>query len=121
LIDEALRYVFSRYAVDPERIALGGFSDGASYALSLGLSNAWLFRYILAFSPGFMAPIRIGENVQVFISHGTRDKVLPIEPCSRRIVRTLRRHAVGIRYREFDGPHTIRPEMKRAALEMFLG
>src|SRR5436305_1145280 len=37
-IDECLDNVFSRYAIDPQRVALGGFSDGASYALSLGLS-----------------------------------------------------------------------------------
>src|SRR4051812_9627218 len=49
-IDECLGHVFSRYAVDESRIALGGFSDGASYALSLGLSNGLLFPYILAFS-----------------------------------------------------------------------
>lgn len=31
-----------------------GFSDGASYALSLGLPNGNLFSHIVAFSPGFM-------------------------------------------------------------------
>ena len=36
LIDRALEQTFSRYAVAPERVAVGGFSDGASYALSLG-------------------------------------------------------------------------------------
>ena len=38
-LDRALEYVFSRYAIDPERLAIGGFSDGASYALTLGLVN----------------------------------------------------------------------------------
>ena len=42
-----------RYAVDPSRVAVGGFSDGASYALSLGLTNGDLFTHVLAFSPGF--------------------------------------------------------------------
>ncbi len=31
-----------------------GFSDGASYALSLGVPNGDLFTHIVAFSPGFM-------------------------------------------------------------------
>jgi poly(3-hydroxybutyrate) depolymerase len=35
LIDQALAQTFSRYAVDPTRIAIEGFSDGASYALSV--------------------------------------------------------------------------------------
>src|SRR5918911_5524024 len=55
-IDRALSVVFSRYAVDPSHLAVGGFSDGASYALSLGLTNGDLFTHVLAFSPGFAAP-----------------------------------------------------------------
>jgi hypothetical protein len=35
-IDGALESTFSRYAVDPARVAVGGYSDGASYALSWG-------------------------------------------------------------------------------------
>jgi poly(3-hydroxybutyrate) depolymerase len=38
-IDAALRYTFERVAVNPERVALGGLSDGGAYALSLGLSR----------------------------------------------------------------------------------
>src|SRR5919107_720740 len=34
MIDRALEQTFSRYAIDPARLAIGGFSDGASYALS---------------------------------------------------------------------------------------
>src|SRR5215212_11862695 len=34
LIDRALEQTFSRYAIDPARLAIGGFSDGASYALT---------------------------------------------------------------------------------------
>src|SRR3954465_4246317 len=37
--DQALQFVFERYFVDTEHIAIGGFSDGASYALCLGLTN----------------------------------------------------------------------------------
>jgi poly(3-hydroxybutyrate) depolymerase len=42
-LNRALEYVFARLAVDPARVALGGFSDGASYAISLGLANGDLF------------------------------------------------------------------------------
>src|SRR5260221_14276362 len=53
-IDRALARVFDTVSVDPARIAVGGFSDGASYALSLGLVNGDLFRRVVAFSPGFI-------------------------------------------------------------------
>ena len=120
-IDKCLDEVFSRYAIDPERIAIGGFSDGASYALSLGLSNGSLCRYILAFSPGFMAPVRIEGQPRIFISHGIQDQVLPIDACSRKLVRVLRGHDLSLDYREFDGAHTVPAEMKERALELFLG
>ena len=48
-LDRALGIVFARYPTDPGRIAIGGFSDGASYALSLGIANGALFSDILAF------------------------------------------------------------------------
>lgn len=55
-LDRALRMIFARYAIDPGQIAVAGFSDGASYALSVGLTNGGLFSAIMAFSPGFVAP-----------------------------------------------------------------
>ncbi len=118
-IDEALARVFSRYAVDSARLAVGGFSDGASYALSLGLINGDLFTHIIAFSPGYMAPSRQAGMPRIFISHGTRDEVLPIDRCSRRIVPRLEQARYDVRYREFDGPHTVPPEITREAVDWF--
>jgi phospholipase/carboxylesterase len=120
-IDECLREVFSSYEIDATRIAVGGFSDGASYALSLGLSNGSLFGHILAFSPGFMAPVRIEGEPHIFMSHGTGDEVLPIDRCSRRLLRVLRGHQLPVEYREFDGPHTVPSEIRDEAMALFLG
>src|ERR687894_135029 len=38
-IDGALESTFSRYAVDPARVAVGGYSDGASFALTLRVTK----------------------------------------------------------------------------------
>ena len=119
-IDWALTEAFTRCAVDPARIGVGGFSDGASYALSLGITNGDLFRHILAFSPGFAAPAEQRGSPRVFVSHGTHDEVLPIDVCSRRIVPLLRRTGYDVTYREFDGGHTVPPEIAREALDWFL-
>jgi phospholipase/carboxylesterase len=118
-IDAALGQTFGRYAVDPARVAVEGFSDGASYALSLGVTNGDLFSHVLAFSPGFMAPAGQRGSPRVFISHGTRDGVLPIDVCSRKIVPQLQRARYDVRYREFDGGHTVPPEIVREAVEWF--
>ena len=114
-IDRVLAETFARCAVDPRRIAIEGFSDGASYALSLGLTNGDLFEAIIAFSPGFRAPGDRRGRPRVFISHGTQDRVLPIERTSRRIVPELRREGYAVRYREFAGPHTVPPAIAREA------
>ncbi len=118
-IDRALAQTFDRYAVDPERLAVGGFSDGASYALSVGITNGDLFPHIVAFSPGFMAPGGQVGMPRVFISHGTRDEVLTIDVTSRRIVPQLQRAGYDIDYREFDGPHTVPPDIAREAMDWF--
>ena len=118
-IDLALEETFSRYAVDPSRVAVGGYSDGASYALSLGLANGDLFTHVMAFSPGFMAPAGQVGSPRIFVSHGTRDGWLPIESCSRRIVPRLEGAGYEVSYREFDGPHVVPPGIGREAAGWF--
>ncbi len=119
-IDRALENTFSRYAVDPARIAIGGYSDGASYALSLGIANGDLFTHVLAFSPGFMAPAGQTGSPRIFVSHGTRDGWLPIDRCSRRIVPQLERAGYDVRYREFEGGHVVPPEIGNEAADWFI-
>jgi len=118
-IDEALGRVFSSYAVDPGRVAVGGYSDGASYALSLGISNGDLFGHVLAFSPGFMVPAGRVGSPRFFVSHGTRDGWLPIHRTSRRLVPELESLGYEVRYREFDGPHVVPPEIAQQAVGWF--
>jgi phospholipase/carboxylesterase len=118
-IDLALEHAFSRRAVDPERVAVGGYSDGASYALSLGIANGDLFTHVLAFSPGFLAPPGRRGRPRIFVSHGTRDAWLPIDRCSRTIVPRLQRAGYEVRYREFEGGHVVPPEIGREAADWF--
>ncbi|WP_207455541.1 alpha/beta hydrolase [Herbiconiux sp. SYSU D00978] len=116
-LDDVLAEVFDRFPVDPERVLLSGFSDGASYALTLGLRNGDLFRRILAFSPGFVVPGPREGRPPVFVSHGTSDPILPIDRCSREIVPRLRAEGYDVDYREFDDGHVVPPTVVAAALE----
>lgn len=118
-IDLALDAVFSRFPIDPARVAVGGFSDGASYALSLGVTNGDLFSRILAFAPGFLVSQRRTGRPAVFVAHGTADPVLPIGRCSRRLVPRLRSEGYDVDYREFAGRHEVPPDQVRAALDGF--
>jgi phospholipase/carboxylesterase len=114
-IDRALAEVFRRCAVDPQRVIVEGFSDGATYALSLGLTNGDLFKRIVAFSPGFIAASSFVGKPQVYISHGTADTILPIDSCSRRIVPQLEGRGYDVRYHEFEGGHQVPAEIAQEA------
>ena len=115
-VDGALAHVFGRVAVDPERVVASGFSDGASYALSLGITNGDLFTHVAAFSPGFMAPASQHGAPRIFISHGTGDQVLPIDRCSRRVVPMLEGAGYDVTYHEFEGGHTVPPDIALEAV-----
>lgn len=119
-IDQALSLVFEIFNVDSRHLAIGGFSDGATYALSLGLSNGDLFTHIIAFSPGFYHTIENRGKPRVFISHGLKDPLLPIAPCSRRMVPRLKRLNYDIQYSEFQGEHEIPADISAAAVNWFL-
>lgn len=118
-MDRALIQTFSRYAIDPSQIAIAGFSDGASYALSVGVTNGDLFTHIIAFSPGFMSPAAQIGTPEIFVSHGKSDRVLPINQCSRRIVPRLQQAGYQVVYEEFDGAHTIPQAIAREAFNWF--
>lgn len=115
-LNRALDQTFARVNIDPARIAVGGFSDGATYALAVGLVNGDLFQRVLSFSPGFIIPHAPTGKPKVFISHGTADRVLPIDKCSRVIVPELRTRGYDVTYREFDGDHSVPAEIARAGL-----
>ncbi len=118
-IDRALAQTFSRYAIAPNRVAIAGFSDGASYALSVGVTNGDLFTHIIAFSPGFMAPAAQEGLPSIFISHGNGDTVLPIARTSRKIVPVLQQAGYDVHYREFNGAHTVPEAIASSALDWF--
>lgn len=116
-IDRAMQIAFRQCPVDASRISIAGFSDGASYALSVGMANGDLFTRVIAFSPGFIVPstVPVGKP-PIFIAHGTRDRILPIDQTSRRIVPQLQVDGYNVNYQEFDGPHAISREMVEKAV-----
>jgi predicted esterase len=115
-LNRALEHVFARLDVDPARLAIGGFSDGASYGLSLGLANGDLFPRVVACSPGFIIQAPAHGRPRLFFSHGTSDQILPIDRCSRVMVPRLRSMGYDVTFREFEGRHELPPEIAMEAL-----
>ena len=119
VVERAVAQAFARCSIDRRLVAVGGFSDGASYALTLGLTNGDLFRAVIALSPGGAhTDSRVGAP-RVFVAHGTGDPVLPVEG-SDAIVRSLRNDGYRVTYRRFSGVHEVRPEIARASVRWFV-
>ncbi len=120
-LDRALQHTFDRCRIDPARLALGGFSDGASYALSLGVSNGDLFSHFIAYSPGFYQSSKPVGKPLIYISHGTKDEILPVVGSRLNIVPSLRQDDYDVTYQEFDGGHEVPALISETALDWFLG
>jgi len=119
-VDALLAQTFARLRIDRRRLALLGFSDGASYTLSLGLTNGDLFTRLVALAPGHANPERRRGRPPIWIAHGRGDSVLPLERTSARLVPRLRRLGYTVRFRPFDGGHEVRPAIARAAMDWIL-
>jgi phospholipase/carboxylesterase len=119
-VDKSLALSFGLRNVDAARIAVAGFSDGASYALALGLQNGNLFNAVLGFSAGYIAEGTRTGKPPVFLSAGTQDPIFPIDSCGRAIARSLRSDGYSVTLREFDGRHTLPPDVAAEAMSWFM-
>ena len=120
-INRALDHVFSKVAIDRSKIALGGISDGASYALALGRSNGELFTHVIGVAPWFLSPPgpRIGTP-KIYIAHGKRDNVYPLKVTEKIIVPLLRQQDYTVDFLVFDGPHWVPVEVAEKILHWFI-
>ena len=99
-LEYAYDLIFRRYPIDPGRIGLIGYSDGASYALSVGLSNPQLFRAVMGWAAGFVAIENDAAapgtpRPAVLLEYGTHDELFPFE----QVAVPMRAAARGLRLR----------------------
>ena len=119
-VNLALAEAYERCTIDRRRIAVGGFSDGATYALTLGVSNGDLFPAVIAFSPGGIVAGEQRGVPRFFVSHGTLDSVLPIGRAGDAVVRKLRQAGYPVTYRRFRGEHEVSTAISKEAVRWFL-
>jgi phospholipase/carboxylesterase len=110
-LQAAFQAVRRRVNIDPMRLAIGGHSDGGSYALSFGIGVGDEFPQIIAMSPGVMTPFAARGKPRLFISHGVNDTTMPIADTSRRFVPRLRGLGYDVTYREYEGGHAVPPDV----------
>ncbi len=119
-IDSALEAAFAAYAVDPNRISLIGFSDGAGYGLSLGANNADLFQTVIAFAPGLLMKVNGEDRGRVMLVHGQRDDVLPMKPTRDIFAPVLEDLGFDVELRLFNGGHVMPENLRAEAFDWWL-
>jgi phospholipase/carboxylesterase len=101
------------YQLDPDRVYLMGFSQGAIMSLSLALTQPEKLAGVVAMSgrllpelnPLIATPDRL-QGFPVFMAHGTADAVIPIED-GRAAHKQLAQLPLDLTYREYRMGHQV--------------
>lgn len=124
-LEQAYTEIYRRVRVDHRRQALIGYSDGASYALAVGLSNPRLFAAVMGWAAGFVVFDRAAvgpadPRPRILLEHGTHDQVFPFEEIALRNCALLRRLGYEVELRVDEGGiHWPSRAFQPAALDWF--
>lgn len=119
-IGMAFRWVADVLTIDRTRMAMGGVSDGANYALNMGLAYGDTFNNLMIFSAGTLATFRRQGKPRIFLAHGTQDRAMPIDRTGRRFAAELKDQQYDLTYREYEGPHGAPLDVVTEAFEWFV-
>jgi len=118
----AIRALEAQVPVDRSRVVLGGFSDGATFAVAMGLSRDTDFAAVIAWSPGIaIETTDPARGRRVIVAHGRRDRVLSYDVTCNEIVPMLKSEGGAVRFFGFDGGHEMPQAVKDAALDAAFG
>lgn len=121
-VETAIANLAKIVPIDRTRTVLAGFSDGATFALAMGLSRDYDFSAVIAWSPGIA--IRTEDPARgrkVFVSHGYSDPLLKFAVTCADIVPLLKTEGADVTFLAFDGGHDAPPDMKDAFLDAAFG
>ena len=121
-LEEFLDEALERYPIDPERLVLGGFSQGGFMAYQIALRRPERFAGLLAMSSWL--PAELAEEIPsspahaqlpTLVIHGSDDPMIAVDR-GRDSRDVLLRLGVPTVYREYAMGHEIRPEALREIL-----
>jgi predicted esterase len=106
-LSRSIEYVLERATIDPARIWLGGHSDGASYAITIGTANGDHFTRLLIFAAGiYYSPMKTGRP-PVRVMHGYWDEVLAFSQVQHNVVRPLKNARYPVTFAPYYGGHLV--------------
>ncbi len=126
-LEWAYDLIYRRYPIDPLRQALLGYSDGASYGLSVGLSNPHIFSAVMGWAAGFRV---IEESLvdpqarkpRILLEHGTHDQIFPFTQIALPLREGLELAGYRVEFRvDQGGRHWPSGDFQPEALEWFFG
>ncbi len=126
-LEYAYDLIYRRYPVDMKRQAMLGYSDGASYGLSIALSNPRLFRAVMAWAAGFVAfdfsaVDNDDERPELLLEYGTHDQVFPFEQIALPMRQHLEAAGYSVEFRiDQGGRHWPSGDFQPEALDWFFG
>ena len=115
LVAQTIASAAEQLGIPPERVVVGGFSQGGIMALSLLLTQpalmqaamVWHGRLLTQMLPQAAPPDAL-RGKQMWLSHGTHDNVIPLAH-AQAIAHYMAPLPVTLAYHEFPGAHEIRP------------
>ena len=120
---ESIKKSIQKLDLDPKRINILGFSQGASLSLYSGLLNTSVFRTVVALSGFLPVKERIDDfdpkkviNLDVFMGHGKLDAVVPIQ-LGQNTLAGLKELGLKPTYVEYNSEHTISNECLQDVLK----
>lgn len=127
LVAQCVEAASAQLDIPPDRVVVGGFSQGGIMALTLLLTRpellhgamVWHSRLLPQALPHAAQPAALAGR-QLWVSHGVQDNVIPLASAQaiRDHVRTL---PLALSYREYPGMHEIRPEELRDSMAWLHG
>ena len=116
-VEAAIAALGAIVPVDRTKTVLAGFSDGATFALAMGMARAYDFAAVIAWSPGIALDTEgPARGRRVFVSHGRQDRVLSFTGDCAEIVPHLRSEGAAVTFLPFEGLH----EVPKIAVDIFL-
>ena len=127
LVAQTVQQAAAQLGVPPERVVVGGFSQGGIMSLSLLLTQpallqaicVWHSRLLPEVLPLQVAPEQLTGR-QVWLSHGTQDNVIPLTSAHLTRAR-LEALPVQLSYHEYPCAHTIHPDELRDCVQWLQG
>lgn len=106
----------AKYAIDPKRRYIAGFSQGAIMAMTLSLIMGDAIKGIVAMSgyiPQFVKDeykLQPDSELSVFISHGDQDHLFPLQ-LGEDNANFFRQHTNHVTYVPYNGGHQVTPDL----------